>query len=180
MSNAIVKLEQSSEDGQRVEQVKTLYQAHHQKLIHRVMAKGLAKREAEDVVQEAFVKLLGLENEQINSYIQAYLYRIALNLAIDKLRHNARNPLQTMAEQQEFSCQASSPERQNSSKQTLDKMAKTIKTLPLKCRQAFILYKVKGMSYAEIAKILAISESMVRKYVLKAVRHCYDELAADL
>ena len=180
MTDALKNLEQASSDEKRVAQVKVLYQDHHQRLIHRIMAKGLAKREAEDVVQEAFVKLLGLDNQEISSYIQAYLYRIALNLAIDKLRHNASSPLQVMLEQEHFTDESTSPERKHQSKQLLMKMSESIKVLPLKCRQAFILYKLKGMAYSDIANILEVSESMVRKYVLRAVRHCFDELKSDL
>ena len=180
MTDALKNIEQASSDEKRVAQVKVLYQDHHQRLIHRVMAKGLAKREAEDVVQEAFVKLLGLDNQEISSYIQAYLYRIALNLAIDKLRSNARSPLESMPEQEDYSDESASPERKNESQQLLHKMSESIKTLPLKCRQAFILYKIKGMSYADISSTLEVSESMVRKYVLRAVRHCFDELKSDL
>jgi len=180
MTNALKSIEQACSDEKRVAQVKLLYQDHHQRLIHRVMAKGLVKREAEDVVQEAFVKLLGLDNQEISSYIQAYLYRIALNLAIDKLRHNARSPLQEMPEQELFCDDSNSPERKNESQQLLDKMTVSIKSLPLKCRQAFILYKFKGMAYADIANSLEVSESMVRKYVLRAVRHCFEEVKSDL
>jgi RNA polymerase sigma-70 factor (ECF subfamily) len=151
MTDALKNIEQASSDEERVAQVKELYQNHHQQLIHRVMAKGLAKREAEDVVQEAFVKLLGLDNPDISSYIQAYLYRIALNLAIDKLRANARSPLESLPEQEDFTDESASPERKNESQQLLRKMSESIKSLPLKCRQAFILYKLKGMAYADIA-----------------------------
>lgn len=180
MADAMKYLEQGSTDEKRVAKVKELYQEHHKRLIHRVMAKGLQQREAEDVVQEAFVRLLGLEDDKINSYIQAYLYRIALNLAVDKLRYNARSPLQEMPEQEQFCDDSTSPERKNESQQLLNKMVESIKSLPLKCRQAFILYKLKGMAYDEIATILQVSESMVRKYVLRAVRHCFEELKPDL
>jgi RNA polymerase sigma-70 factor (ECF subfamily) len=180
MADPLKYLEQESSDDKRVAQVKELYQEHHQRLIHRVMAKGLQQREAEDIVQEAFVRLLGLENDEINSYIKAYLYRIALNLAVDKLRYNARSPIQEMPEQEQFTDESTSPERKNESQQLLNKMVESIKTLPLKCRQAFILYKLKGMAYADIAVTLQVSESMVRKYVLRAVRHCFDELKSDL
>ncbi|WP_343818168.1 RNA polymerase sigma factor [Colwellia asteriadis] len=169
-----------SSSEQRVAEVKALYQNHHQNLMQRVMAKGLGKREAEEVVQEAFVRLLGLDNKDISNYIQAYLYRIAFNLAIDKMRHNARSPEDEGIEQELFYNDVTSPERKNESLQLLEKMTLSIKSLPLKCRQAFILYKIKGLSYTEIATQMNISESMVRKYVLRAVRHCFDELQSDL
>ena len=85
-----------------------------------------------------------------------------------------------MPEQELFCDDSNSPERKNESQQLLDKMTASIKSLPLKCRQAFILYKFKGMAYADIANSLDVSESMVRKYVLRAVRHCFEEVKSDL
>ena len=62
----------------------------------------------------------------------------------------------------------------------LKEMEKSLISLPDKCRLAFLLYKIRGQSYEEIALTLQISPSMVRKYVLRAVRHCYQQLQHEL
>jgi RNA polymerase sigma-70 factor (ECF subfamily) len=171
--------EKGSSNEKRALQVEALFQEHHQHLLNSIMAKGLVKTEAEDVVQEAYIKLLGIEDGKIDNYIKAYLYRIAINLAIDKLRRSARSPVQLGGEPVELNNEITSLERNQQNKQLLENIAESIKTLPLKCRQAFILYKVKGVSYAEIAEIMQVSESMIRKHVLTAVRHCYQNVMKD-
>ena len=163
----------------RRQQVEQLFLKQQQKLIRHIMNKGLDKREAEDIAQEAFVKLLGLEQENISNYIAAYLYKIATNLAIDKLRHKSRSPFD------DFTCDTQSvsnisPEKIHHNHELLKEMEKSLSNLPDKCRLAFLLYKIRGKSYEEIALTLQISPSMVRKYVLRAVRHCYQQLQHEL
>lgn len=179
MTNTLRKIEQSSQDDQYKAQIKSLYVDHYRRLIHHIMKKGLSHKEAEDIAQEAFVKLLGLENEGISNYIQAYLYKIATNLSIDKLRRQTRAPIDTNNEIATQAVSHTSPEKSLENQDSLALIKDSLKQLPLKCRQAFVLYKIKGMEYREIAETMQVSESMVRKYVLQAVRSCYHHLTAN-
>lgn len=167
----------------RRQQVEKLFLEQQQKLVRHIMSKGLDQREAEDIAQEAFVKLLGLEQAEISSYIAAYLYKIATNLTIDKLRRRSRSPFD------DFTCDSdqipqphttANPEKSLHNQELLKEMEKSLASLPDKCRLAFLLYKIRGQSYEEIALTLQISPSMVRKYVLRAVRHCYQQLQHEL
>lgn len=165
----------------RSHEVKALYAEHHQQLVQFIKNKGLPEKEAEDVAQEAFVKLLDLDKPEVKSYIRAYLFKIAGNLAIDKLRRQSNSPIDSAVEQtselldkQHWS--SVTPERQQHSTQLLQKVEQCIKDLPPTCQQAFIRYKIKGDSYQSIAQSMGVSESMVRKHVLRAVRHCFSEL----
>ncbi|WNO08675.1 RNA polymerase sigma factor [Teredinibacter sp. KSP-S5-2] len=162
--------------------ISQLYTDFHQKLLSHVVKKGLTYAEAEEVVQEAFVRLLKLDNKDVTSYIQAYLYRIATNLTIDRLRRHAISPeVQANADvSEDYMDFSSSPETKVKYRKLLEKMSDVIETLPEKCQLAFLLYKVKGMEYKEIAAHMNLTESMVRKHVLRVVRHCYDRMKDDL
>ncbi|MBT1064592.1 RNA polymerase sigma factor [Bowmanella sp. Y26] len=164
------------------EEVSRLYKRHHQQLVRHIVAKGLPLREAEEVVQEAFVKLLGLDDQKVQSYIRAYLYKIATNLAIDKLRRAARSPecQEPGLELADAADPTDSPEQSSHNQQLLRKLSVLLEDLQPKCRQAFLLYKVNGLDYDVIAGQLGVSPSMVRKYVLQAVRYCYDKLQDQL
>ena len=63
-----------------------------------------------------------------------------------------------------------------SGQQQLDRLAKLIDELSPKCRDAFIAYKFYDMSYPEIAQRMDLTESMVRKYVLRAIAYCSSHL----
>ena len=174
---------ESNYESDRRQQVEQLFLKQQRKLIRHIMAKGLDKREAEDIAQEAFVKLLGLEQEKVSSYIAAYLYKIATNLAIDKLRRKARSPFDhyiSDSDELPNMCTPTGPEQNHHNHELLKEMEKALASLPDKCRLAFLLYKMRGQSYEEIALTLQISTSMVRKYVLRAVRHCYQQLQHEL
>lgn len=175
----LIKSTKSSTSKKRAQQVQALYEKHHQELLNSIMAKGLIKVEAEDVVQEAYIKLLGIEDDKVDSYIKAYLYRIASNLAIDKLRRGSRSPFIEGIDVENQLNERSSLERSQQSKQLFDKITESIKSLPLNCRQAFVLYKVKGASYAEIAQMMQVSESMIRKHVLTAIKHVHKNVMQD-
>lgn len=173
----------ANDDLARRQQVEQLFLKQQQKLIRHIMGKGLDKREVEDVAQEAFVKLLGLEQDNVSNYIAAYLYKIATNLAIDKLRRKARSPFDDRehdSDQMPQPYASANPEQNHHNQELLKEMEKSLASLPDKCRLAFLLYKIRGQSYEEIALTLQISPSMVRKYVLRAVRHCYQQLQHEL
>jgi len=62
-----------------------------------------------------------------------------------------------------------SPERQASSRQELRRAADLIASLPAKCRQAFTLRRVEGLSQRDVARRMGISESTVEKHIGRAL-----------
>jgi RNA polymerase sigma-70 factor (ECF subfamily) len=44
--------------------------------------------------------------------------------------------------------------------------------MPPKCREAFVMNQIQGLDAATIARRLGITDSMVRKYVVRALLHC--------
>lgn len=156
-----------------------LYTQHRVWMLRHVMKFGINEADAEEVVQEAFVRLLKLDEPNTHSYLRSYLQRIASNIAIDRYRRKQRSPEveSTEIESDSFPYGASpSPEQTESGKQILKLLNNILQELPPKCRTAFYMYKVQGHSYTEVAEHLGLSESMVRKYVLKALRYSYSEL----
>jgi RNA polymerase sigma-70 factor (ECF subfamily) len=69
-----------------------------------------------------------------------------------------------------------SPDRHAIAYQELRRMGQLIAALPAKCRKAFVLRKVHGLSQREIAHRMHISESTVEKHIGKGVRLLADAL----
>src|SRR5947209_4337020 len=63
-----------------------LFREHNQTLVRYLRARLGSEQEAKEVAQEAYVKLLQLERVGAISFMRAYLFRIAANLAIDRIR----------------------------------------------------------------------------------------------
>lgn len=57
-------------------------------------------------------------------------------------------------------------------RQHLQQLHATLSALPPDCRRAFLLHSIDGLTYAQIASQLGISESMVYKHLTKALNHC--------
>ena len=115
-------------------------------------------REAEDVAQEAFVKAFRqIDNFRGDSGFYAWLYRIVVNLCLDRMRRKSASSEMPLEEGLLPSHVAHSPDvdRRLAVEQILDSL-----TPPM--RAALVLREVEGMEYAEIAVVLQIPVGTVR------------------
>lgn len=110
--------------------------------------------------------------EQIESP-RAFLYRTALNLVIDEHRRNSlrrTEPLDVLDQEEEFF--TPSPHRSLAQGRRLQMLQRALDELPALCRDAFLLRKLEGLSHDEIAQRLSISQSLVEKHIVNAMKHC--------
>lgn len=128
--------------------------------------------EAQDIAQEAWLRIFRLGNPEQLSNAKAFLFQTASNLAIDRVR---RGKLEQKYLDQELGLAepalAPSMERTVVGTQQLELVEQALLSLPLKCRQAFVAHRNQGLPYAEIARQLGVSTSMVEKYIIQALRH---------
>ena len=112
------------------------------------------------------------------NHLRAYLFKTANNIAIDRLRERVRRPHYFDIDPDDivFEPAESCVERSVDAEQRLEFIRQSIAELPPKCRMAFLWFRVEGRSYAEIADQLGVSQSMIRKYVLRGLRHCHARL----
>lgn len=130
--------------------------------------------EADDVVQEAFLRVWSTDHPEKIKNTKGYLFRTAKNLIIDIGRRRAVRPVDTNVNAEEILAQGITsvkltPERFISAKQDLDIVIKTIEQLPQNCRRAFCLQRESGITYAKVARELGMSESMVQKHMARAL-----------
>lgn len=134
---------------------------------------------AADVAQDTYLRLATApppEGDLRNA--QAYVYRVAGNLAVDTLRRDQRRMDRHTGSAPAETIPASdpSPEAVLLGRERLGLIDAALAELPPKARLALLLCRVDGLSHAEIAARLRISESMVAKYLAQALRHCRDRL----
>jgi len=152
-------------------QIENLFHCYRDELTRRLTAMVHSRDTAADLMQEAYLRLLGLVNTRAVEHPRALLHRIATNLAIDHLRkdksrHQIADSLDGAID---VPCGAPSPERAALGKQRLQKFLKEIEALPPRTREAFLLYRVYGYSYREISTRMNISESGVEKLLMRAL-----------
>jgi RNA polymerase sigma factor (sigma-70 family) len=157
----------------RAGQVERLFREHNEALIRFLAARLRSRHAAREVAQEAYVRLLSLDRPPgTGSYLQALLFRTAANLATDRLRREQTfSRISDMPIFHEFA-DVRTPEHHASAAQTVQRLERLLAAMPQKCRQAFLLNRVEGMDFASIARVMSLSERMVRVYVERAILHC--------
>ncbi len=144
------------------------------------------REDAEDVVQEAFLKAYGnLGQFQGQSKFYTWLVRIAVNEALMKLRR--RRPERTVSLDQDVETGEDSiprevadwspnPEQQYGQAELRDILTKTIQGLPSSFRTVFVLRDVEGLSTEETAEALDLSIPAVKSRLLRARLQLRDRL----
>jgi RNA polymerase sigma factor (sigma-70 family) len=164
----------------RVELVDRLFRDHNEALIRFLMARLHSYQDAREVAQEAYVRLLSLDEPGAVSYLRAFLFKTAANLAIDRRRRDATHSRATELPLFHEFADVLTPERRVSDEQTILRLQRLVDALPPKCRQAFVLHEFYGLEFRVIAEQMGLSERMVRKYVVRALLHCRAHLDREL
>lgn len=150
-----------------------MFKQHNAALMRFLKRKLSNHEDALEVAQDAYQKMLGHEEPEKLENARAYLFQIASNIAIDRLRRGQLHNKYLQSEASEGDgLWRISPERTAMAQQDLDKVLSLIDQLPPKCRQAFLLHRGQHLSYEEIARELKVSVSMVEKYIIQALKHC--------
>ncbi|MES2611116.1 MAG: sigma-70 family RNA polymerase sigma factor [Pseudomonadota bacterium] len=143
---------------------------------------------AADLAQESFARIYAAQQAgQAIRDPRALLYRTARNLLTDHHRRGAVRALAgevpddgTLGDAEAWAApSAFEPDAALSSGQGLAAMIATIDALPARCREAFVLYKFDGLSYAEVAERMGISVRTVEmqlQIAMKACWKCLDEI----
>lgn len=148
-----------------------LFREHNAALLRFAAAKLGSEQEARDVAQEAYVRLLQLDRPETISYLRAFLFKIASNLAMDRLRARRRMPSAHTTMDEDLVAFDLSPERQCAGQQMVAVLKCALLELPTKCREIFVLHRVEGLSRSEIAVRMGLGERMVRLYMARALEH---------
>ena len=158
---------------QRTELVTRLFREHNEALVRFLALRLRSQQEAKEVAQEAYVRLLKLDQPGAVSFLRAFLFRTAANLAVDRIRHEqmARRVVRESKFLEELTAQPT-PEQFATDAQELQLVERLVNELPPKCRRAFLLHKVYGLDFADIAKQMGLGERMVRTYVCRAIVYC--------
>ncbi|THD57814.1 MAG: sigma-70 family RNA polymerase sigma factor [Phenylobacterium sp.] len=134
---------------------------------------------AEDLVQDIYVRLSGLEPAGEIQNPLAYLYRLGSNLMLDRLRGERRTAHRDGAWRDsqtvrlgvhEVSAEPSA-ESAVAARQRLGLLTEALKELTPQTQRVFRMHKFDGLSHPEVAQALGISRSAVEKHMMAALKH---------
>ena len=129
--------------------------------------------DAEDIAQESFLGLVRYrESEPVEAW-RPLLFRIALNAFNDRRRRGATRAdavhISLGDEAMDLPSSDVPHEKRIADQQELALIRETILQLPDRCRQVYLLNRIEGMSYTQIARHCDISVKAVEKHITKAL-----------
>lgn len=131
--------------------------------------------EASDVTQTAFLKVFeNLDRYDPKHRLFSWLYRIALNEAIDQIRR--RNRLEPLADER---CAGNeSPERVTAEAERARRVQAVLMELSVDYRTVIVMHYFTECSYRDIAGILDLPEKTVKSRLFTARQQMKEKLAA--
>jgi RNA polymerase sigma factor (sigma-70 family) len=152
--------------------ISKLFEDNNRALINFLLAQLPNEQEAREVAQEAYVKLLQLDRPEAISFLRSYLFRIAANLAVDRVRRRIRKErIDRFDVFEEWSDEAS-VEREVLAAQEASMLAQVIAELEPKYQRALLLHKLRDRPVADVAADLKVTPRRARTYIARAVLYC--------
>jgi RNA polymerase sigma-70 factor (ECF subfamily) len=147
------------------------------------------REDARDLTQDAFVKAYNnLETFRLESSFYTWLYRIAMNLAIDFIRKRQRQGTtsfdETIASREDGGGvseihHADDPRRTLERKRLYERIMDSLDKLPADQKQVILLRELEGLSYKEISDIMDIPEGTVMSRLFYARKKLQKLLAEE-
>lgn len=152
----------------------------HRSRLYRYLRRRLANEDdAQELAQEAFLRLLRVERGDLVANPQAYLYRIARNLIYEQSCKTLPpeswaddSELEALADPQETTEEQAERTRMN------ERMERILTELPPRTQAIVLLFCREGLSQREIAEQVGLSKSMVQKCLAQGIAHCRKRLRA--
>lgn len=148
--------------------------------LKRFLRRFLGRDQAEDFAQETFLRAYAAEALETIVAPKAFLFKVARNLALNERAKIANATTEAL---EDFSDAAvlqdnsqSAVDDQIAARQQARALAGAIAHLPPQCARVFVLRKVHGLSYQEIAQRLDISISTAEKHVALGLLRCSDQM----
>ena len=147
-----------------------------------------AVRDADDVVQESFLRVwrrqltrpISEVSGAVTASVKSFLFQVARHLAVDALRRN-RAPTIDIDAVTDFAPSSVTDEQTNSrdaacSQQEYELLLDAIDALPARCREVIALRKLEGKSIAETAIALGISQETVQVHTRRGMQRLRETL----
>lgn len=143
--------------------------------------RGRAQDEADDLIQEAFLRLHEYRKFRQVIEPEAFLVRTVQNLNIDARRVKGRHgtPVTAQPEIHRLIDPRPGPDEVLASQQRLQHLKRGLETLAPRTREVVLLYRIDGLSQPQIATQLGISSSAVEKHIAKATLFLSDWMTED-
>jgi RNA polymerase sigma-70 factor (ECF subfamily) len=150
-------------------------------LVRFLLRRTRSPDDAEDLAQESLTRLMRYRGHAPETWM-ALLYRIAVNALHDRSRRALTrfDSQHVSLDEEAIELHSAEPshEQRTASEQDLVALQRALLRLPERCRQVYLLNRIEGMTYTEIADHCGISVKAVEKHISRALRLLRERLGA--
>jgi RNA polymerase sigma factor (sigma-70 family) len=134
-----------------------------------------------DFRQDVYVHVYEAALRQIPENTKQFVLTVARNLLIDRTRHERVVPIEAAADLENISVasEAPGPDTVAMARDELRHLQAALDRLPARCREAIVLRRIRGLSRAEIAVRMGITEFSVSRYLSRGICVLADTLHGE-
>jgi len=146
--------------------------AHEAALMRYISRAWPDRNEAHDIRQEIYTKVFEAAAAVRPTLPRQFLFTIARNLILDKLRHGKIVSIELHGDLESLNVliDTVSPERMFGARQELRRLTRAFQLLPPLCREIVWRRKVEELPQKEVASLLGINERAVERGVARGIR----------
>jgi RNA polymerase sigma factor (sigma-70 family) len=129
--------------------------------------------EVEDMVQDVFARMVARDSPEPIENLNGYILKTASSVLADRarLRSSRGSGLHVAFDSELHGEEEIDPERVLAGREDLHAATASLLGLPERTRTVFILRRLEGQRYRDIARHLGISVSAVEKHMVRAIQH---------
>lgn len=139
------------------------------------------KADNADLLQDIYVRVFDAARKGLPVSTRAFVFTIAHNLLVDRVRREQVIPLQTIENLEALSVAADGPgpDEHVIAREELRRVQEALERLPPRAREAIVLYQVQGLSRREIGVRMGIAEKTVTSHLNAGMRALADILYGE-
>lgn len=144
----------------------------------RLVMRIVPPKDVEDIVQEAYVRICRVDDQEAIREPRSYLFRTVRNLAFDHVKRS-ESRLTAGADMDELPIEEmpvpseSDPTyAQVTSDEEFALFCEAVRSLPRQCRRTFVLKKVYGYTLREIMAEMGLAQATVETHITNGTKRC--------
>ncbi len=147
--------------------------AHFERLLHFLRRKGRSREDAEDLIQEAMLRLHVYGQQVPVTHEEAFLRQAVRNLSVDQHRRERPDlrkgvPIDDLETRSPLIDPVSTPEQTLESEQRLGHIRAVLDRVSRRTREIYFAHCA-GYSYAEIADHMGVSHVAIKRHIARAL-----------
>lgn len=153
-------------------------QPHDRQLKAYLRSSFPAFRDVDDLVQESYLRIWKARAIKPIISAKAFLFRVARNIAVDRVRRNQISPIQPVGDLAALRVidESSDIAAKLALHEKASLLSDALATLPPRAREVIILCKLQGLSHREAASRLGIAGKTVDEHMIRGLKRLSDEL----